>query len=61
MNMRFMITSELQTNQLCLPVCSNFNNIVRSAKQGSVKWPCAWKLEYGTPLQKIPDPLTEDD
>ena len=47
--------------ELSLPVCSIFNNILKSAKQGSVKWPIAWKLEYGTPLQKIPVPLTEDD
>ena len=47
--------------ELSLPVCKIFNNILKSAKQGCAKWPCAWKREYGTPLQKKPDPQNEDD
>ena len=47
--------------ELSKPICKIFNNITKSAKQGSAKWPSSWKLEYGTPLKKIPEPLTEDD
>ena len=38
-----------------------FNGIVNSAKTGVAKWPTSWKLEYGTPIPKIPDPKSEDD
>ena len=47
--------------ELALPVSKIFNRIIKSAKQGPAKWPSSWRLEYGTPLQKIPNPLTEDD
>jgi hypothetical protein len=47
--------------ELATPVCKIFNSIVNSAKQGAAKWPTTWKLEFGTPLQKIPEPGTEDD
>ena len=47
--------------ELSVPMCSIFNNIAKSARQGRAKWPSSWKLEYGTALQKIPNPLTEDD
>ena len=47
--------------ELATPVCRIFNGIMMSAKQGSGKWPASWKMEYGTPLQKIPDPTSEDD
>ena len=47
--------------ELATPVCSIFNSILMSAKQGSGKWPASWKLEFGTPLQKIPDPTSEDE
>ena len=43
------------------PICKIFNSIVGSANQGAVKWPASWKHEFGTPLQKIPDPQSEDD
>ena len=36
-------------------------NVIKSAKQGIAKWPSSLKLEYGTPLQKIKDPVTEND
>ena len=42
-------------------MCAVYNNIAKSAKQGPAKWPSSWRLEYGTPLQKITNPLTEDD
>ena len=34
---------------------------MKSAKEGTAKWPAAWKLEFGTQIQKVPDPLTKDD
>ena len=47
--------------ELAEPVCSIFNSIVETAKQGTAKWPSSWKLEYGTPLQKVTNPQSEDD
>ena len=47
--------------ELSNPVCKIFNSIISYAKQGAVKWPTSWKQEFGTPLQKIPDPQCEDD
>ena len=47
--------------ELSIPISKIFNNIASSAKQGAAKWPSSWKLEFGTPLQKVPDPVTEDD
>ena len=47
--------------ELASPICNIFNCITESSKQGAAKWPTNWKLEYGTPLQKIPDLQTEDD
>ena len=47
--------------ELATPICMIFNNIAKSAKQGPAKWPSTWKLEYGTPLQKIPEPISEED
>ena len=42
--------------ELSTPICEIFNKILMSAKQGSEKWTDSWKLEYGTPLQKTPNP-----
>ena len=47
--------------ELATPMCKIFTNIINSAKQGAVKWPTPWKLEFGTPLQKTADPENEDD
>ena len=47
--------------ELSEPICEIFNNIISHAKQGVVKWPASWKQEFGTPLQKVPDPQCEDD
>ena len=47
--------------ELATPICRIFKNIENSAKQGPVNWPSSWKHEFGIPLQKIPDPKTEDD
>ena len=47
--------------ELTTPISKIFNSIAQSAKQSPAKWPSSWRLEYGTPLQKIPNPLTEDD
>ena len=42
--------------ELSKPVQSLLNNIVQSAD-----WPDLWKVEYVTPIGKIPQPETEDD
>ena len=47
--------------ELTTPISKIFNSITQSAKQSPAKWPSSWRLEYGSPLQKIPNPLTEDD
>ena len=47
--------------ELSEPICKIFNSIVSDAKQGTVKWPTSWKQEFGTPIQKIPNPYCEDD
>ena len=47
--------------ELCTPLRKVFQSIMNSAKLGPVKWPLAWKKEYGTPLQKKTDPMNEDD
>ena len=44
--------------ELAKPIC---NKITRSAKQGAAKWPSAWKLEFGTHLLNIADPMSEYD
>ena len=47
--------------ELSTPICKIFKSIAKSSKQGISKWPASWKQEFGIPLQKIPDPQTEDD
>ena len=47
--------------ELSTPTCRIFNSIVKSAREGVAKWPNPWKKEFGTPLQKIQDPVSEDD
>ena len=47
--------------ELSTPICRIYNSIATTAKQGPAKWPAAWKQELGIPLQKVPDPQTEDD
>ena len=47
--------------EISKPICKIFNSIISHAKQGAVKWPTPWKREFGTPLQKIPEPQCEDD
>ena len=47
--------------ELSTPMCAIFNNILKTAKQGIAKWPDTWRQEFGTPLQKITNPQTEDD
>ena len=42
--------------ELAAPVQSLLNNIVQSSS-----WPEEWKVEYVTPIGKIPQPETEDD
>ena len=37
------------------PMACIYNNITKSGH-----WPSPWKIEYGTPLQKQPNPETED-
>ena len=45
--------------ELAGPICNISNSIMDSSKQGTAKWPTNWKLEFGTPLEKISDPQTE--
>ena len=47
--------------ELSSPMCTIFNQIVQSSKNGPVKWPESWKMEYGTPLPKTQNPKSEDD
>jgi hypothetical protein len=47
--------------ELSVPVTKIFKSILKSAKQGTAEWPTSWKPEFGTPLQKIKDPQSEDD
>ena len=47
--------------EISVPVTRIFNSIVESSKQGTAKWPTSWKQEFGTPLQKVPNPQSEDD
>ena len=47
--------------ELATPMCKIFKSILQSSKQGAVKWPNSWKLEFGTPLQKVSDPQSEID
>ena len=42
--------------ELAQPLQGVLNNIVKTAK-----WPDLWKVEYVTPIGKIPQPETEDD
>ena len=42
--------------ELTAPVCKVINNIIQSGE-----WPYQWKLEYVTPIAKIPAPESEDD
>ena len=49
------ITKEFSP-ELSQPVCRIVNNIVKTGQ-----WPEQWKLEYVTPIGKIPQPESEDD
>ena len=42
--------------ELSGPLYKVYNNIVQSAS-----WPQQWKIEYVTPIGKIPIPESEDD
>ena len=42
--------------ELARPLKDLFNNIIQSGT-----WPDPWKVEYVTPISKIPQPETEDD
>ena len=44
------------TEELANPVSKLCNNILQSAT-----WPKQWKIEYVTPIGKVPQPMTEDD
>ena len=44
------------TVELANPLSSIYNNIIQSAS-----WPQQWKVEYITPISKVPVPLSEDD
>ena len=47
--------------EIATPMCSIYNSILESAKHGTASWPPDWKVEWGTPLQKIPNPKSEDN
>ena len=42
--------------ELSKPLSTIYNNINKTGK-----WPKNWKIEYGLPLKKIPQPYNEDD
>ena len=42
--------------ELAKPLQGVLNKIIQT-----VKWPDVWKMEYVTPIGKIPQPETEDD
>ena len=42
--------------ELANPLSKLYNNIIQSAD-----WPQQWKVEYVTPIAKVPVPLSEDD
>ena len=42
--------------ELSTPITKIFKNIIKTKS-----WPAQWKVEYVTPIQKIPQPETEDD
>ena len=42
--------------ELAAPVTKVFKNIIKTKS-----WPAQWKVEYVTPIQKIPQPESEDD
>ena len=41
--------------ELCEPAALIFNKITRSPE-----WCEDWKIEYGTPLEKVPNPANEE-
>ena len=47
--------------ELSAPVAKIFQKILKSAEKGTAKWPASWKQEFGTPIQKIANPQSEDD
>jgi hypothetical protein len=42
--------------ELAGPMASIFQNIIQTCQ-----WPSSWKTEYGTPLQKVKNPCSEDE
>ena len=38
--------------ELSLPISKIFNSVMKSARQGTAKWPTSWKQELGIPLKK---------
>ena len=47
--------------EIAAPLCTVYNSIIQTARYGIALWPNHWKTEYGTPIKKIPVPLSEDD
>ena len=41
---------------MATPACTIFCNIIQTGH-----WPKPWRVEYGTPLQKLKNPISEDD
>ena len=42
--------------ELATPLTRIYNNVISNRK-----WPTRWKVEYGIPLQKVGNPVSEDD
>ena len=42
--------------ELAIPVAKIYSNILKSGK-----WPQKWKVEFGVPIAKTPNPQNEDD
>ena len=49
------------TPELATPLTHLYNSVLASATQGLADWPAEWKIEYGTPISKIPNPQSESD
>ena len=48
--------------EVATPATSIYNEIINSTMHSGIYeiWPSLWKIEYGTPLKKIDEPVNED-
>ena len=49
--------------EVTTPATMIYNNIVKSTMHNGIDeiWPRQWKMEYGTPLKKVSQPVDEND